>query len=68
MHELFIDDGRTRGHSLLSSLNMLIQTDGGSEFTEGECVAWMRDAGFREVQLLHLSERHTAVAGHVPTG
>jgi len=65
VHETFIDDARRiRVHSLLASLNMLIQTDGGSEFTEEECARWMRDAGFDDMQMLLLSERHTAVVGY----
>ena len=42
---------RSLAHSLLASLNMLIQTDGGSEFTALECMTWMREAGFGETRL-----------------
>src|SRR5262249_14238711 len=39
-------DRCTDAHALLSSLNMLIETTGGSEYSGGECMNWMRQAGF----------------------
>jgi hypothetical protein len=69
VHETFIDDARrNRAHSLLASLNMLIQTDGGSECTEDECMTWMREAGFGETHLVPLAGRHTAAVGKKPSG
>ena len=69
VHETFIDDSRRdRAHSLLASLNMLIQTDGGSEFTEEECMTWMREVGFDETYLVPLAAKHTAVVGKKRTG
>ena len=47
---LIDDERRHRPHSLLASLNMLIETPAGFEFTEQECIEWMREAGFREVR------------------
>ena len=41
------DERRTRAHSLLASLNMLLQTDGGSEFTGAECASWMHEVAIR---------------------
>ena len=69
VHETFIDDARRdRAHSLLASLNMLIQTDGGSEFTEEECMTWMREVGFDETYLVPLAAKHTAVVGKKRAG
>jgi O-methyltransferase domain len=69
VHETFIDDARRdRAHSLLASLNMLLQTDGGSEFTKGECMTWMREAGFDETRLLPLAGSHIAVVGRKLAG
>ena len=31
--------------------NMLIETEGGSDYTAAECRAWMREAGFRDASL-----------------
>ena len=42
---------------------MLIQTDGGSEFTEEECMTWMREVGFDETYVVPLAAKHTAVVG-----
>ena len=60
----FIDDSRRDlAHSLLASLNMLIQTDGGSEFTALECMTWMQEAGFGETRLVPLTGSQAAVIG-----
>ena len=40
---LIDDERRTRARSLLASLNMLLQTDDGSEFTGAECASWMHE-------------------------
>jgi hypothetical protein len=40
------NERRHRPHGLLASLNMLIDTPAGFEFTERECSDWMREAGF----------------------
>jgi hypothetical protein len=40
---------------------MLLQTDGGSEFTEAECQTWMRLAGFCETSIFPLAVGHSAV-------
>ena len=60
--ETIIDDARRdRVHSLLASLNMLLQTDGGSEFTGSECAAWMRETGFVSTVVLPLGPFYSAV-------
>jgi hypothetical protein len=60
---LIDDDRRGRSHSLLASLNMLIQTDGGFEFTGAECAHWMHEAGFAAIRIEALGARHSAVIG-----
>ena len=62
--EAMIDDAR-RNHvqGLLSSLNMLLNTDAGEEFTRAECVAAMRDCGFSDLHVIPLDGTYTAVAG-----
>jgi O-methyltransferase/methyltransferase family protein len=49
--ELILDDER-RGNTmgLLMSVNMLIESDGGFNFTQAEFEVWCRDAGFRKVR------------------
>jgi hypothetical protein len=64
VHEMFIDDARRkRVNSMLASLNMLLQTDGGSESTEAECVTWMAEAGYGDIDVVPLAGGHTAIVG-----
>jgi hypothetical protein len=50
IYERLIDDDRQASASgLLASLNMLIMTAGGFDFTGAECIRWMREAGFHDV-------------------
>ena len=64
VYETIIDDARRdRVHSLLASLNMLLQTEGGSEFTAAECAQWMRTMGFASIAALPLGPFYTAVVG-----
>jgi hypothetical protein len=49
VYEAIIDDERRENvFGLLMSLNMLIETRGGFDYTAADCQGWMRDAGFRE--------------------
>jgi SAM-dependent methyltransferase len=43
---LIDDERRTNAFGLLMSLNMLIETPGGFDYTGADCLGWMRDAGF----------------------
>jgi hypothetical protein len=53
--EALIDDDRSENvFGLLMSLNMLIETPGGFDFTGADCSGWMREAGFRETYVEHL--------------
>jgi hypothetical protein len=58
---LIDDERRTRAHSLLASLNMLLQTDGGSEFTGAECASWMHEVGFAAIVIRPLGPLYSAV-------
>jgi O-methyltransferase len=49
VYEAIIDDERrSNAFGLLMSLNMLIETPGGFDYTGADCRAWMEEAGFRE--------------------
>jgi hypothetical protein len=49
VYDAMIDDERrTSVPGLMMSLNMLIETTGGFDYTPGDCFDWMRDAGFRD--------------------
>ena len=54
-YDSMIDDDRSKNvFGLLMSLNMLIETPGGFDYTGADCVGWMKDAGFKEVRVEHL--------------
>jgi predicted nicotinamide N-methyase len=57
------DERRHRPHSLLASLNMLIETAAGFEYTDSECGAWMRESGFRDIRIERLDPISTAAIG-----
>jgi len=57
------NERRYRPHSLLASLNMLIDTVAGFEFTEEECINWMHKAGFRDIRMERLDLINTAAIG-----
>jgi hypothetical protein len=52
---LIDDDRRVNAAALLASLNMLIMTAGGFDFTAADCTCWMKDAGFHGVQVRPLT-------------
>ena len=45
------------------SLNMLIETPGGFDYTGADCVGWMREAGFRDAGVQPLTSQHSMVVG-----
>jgi hypothetical protein len=52
VYESIIDDERRENaFGLLMSLNMLIETPGGFDFTGADCQAWMREAGFSQTRV-----------------
>lgn len=50
------------------SLNMLIETPGGFDYTGADCQRWMREAGFRRTWVEHLTGPDSMVAGIKQTG
>src|SRR5499427_4774672 len=57
------DDRRSNAFGLLMSLNMLIETRGGFDYTGADCAAWMRAAGFKQTRVEHLSGPDSMVVG-----
>jgi hypothetical protein len=49
--------------TLLMSLNMLIETHDGFDYTGADCAAWMMEAGFRKTRLEHLVGPDSMVVG-----
>jgi len=60
---LIDDDRRENAFGLLMSLNMLIETPGGFDYTGADCMSWMREAGFRETRVEHLLGPDSMVIG-----
>jgi O-methyltransferase domain len=64
VYESIIDDDRTQNtFGLLMSLNMLIETPGGFDYTGADCMGWMQEAGFRETRVEHLVGPDSMVIG-----
>jgi hypothetical protein len=62
--EALIDDARRENTlGLLMSLNMLIETPGGFDYTGADCSGWMREAGFRQTRVEHLVGPDSMVIG-----
>jgi len=64
VYESIIDDDRsTNAFGLLMSLNMLIETADGFDYTGADCAGWMKEAGFRETRVEHLIGPDSMVIG-----
>jgi hypothetical protein len=64
VYEALIDDERrANSFGLLMSLNMLIETPGGFDYTGADCRGWMAEAGFRESYVQHLIGPDSMVVG-----
>jgi predicted nicotinamide N-methyase len=64
VYEALIDDARRENAlGLLMSLNMLIETPGGFDYTGADCQEWMREAGFRETRVEPLVGPDSMVIG-----
>jgi hypothetical protein len=62
VYERLIDDERHAGSAgLLSSLNMLVMTEGGFDFTAADCIGRMREAGFREMRTEPLAAHQSMI-------
>jgi SAM-dependent methyltransferase len=57
------DDRRENAFGLLMSLNMLIETPGGFDYTGADCSRWLAEAGFRETRVEHLVGPDSMVVG-----
>jgi hypothetical protein len=47
----------------MMSLNMLIETHGGFDYTGADCQGWMHDAGFKQTRVEHLVGHDSMVVG-----
>ena len=64
VYEAVIDDERrSNAFGLLMSLNMLIETPGGFDYTGADCRTWMEETGFRESYVEHLVGPDSMIVG-----
>ncbi|MFI5345659.1 MAG: methyltransferase [Elusimicrobiota bacterium] len=64
VYEALIDDDRSQNaFGLLMSLNMLVETAGGFDYTGADCRGWMSEAGFRDIRVEHLVGPDSMVVG-----
>ena len=64
VYDAMIDDERRRNaFGLLMSLNMLIETPGGFDYTGADCRGWMEEAGFRDTYVEQLIGPDSMVVG-----
>jgi hypothetical protein len=64
VYESIIDNDRSKNaFGLMMSLNMLIETPGGFDYTGADCEGWMKEAGFRETRVEHLVGPDSMVVG-----
>jgi hypothetical protein len=64
VYETLIDDEREKADAgLLMSINMLIMTPEGGNFTGRDCRQWMMDAGFSRTSVHHLTGPDWMVVG-----
>lgn len=67
VYDSIIDDDRSKNaFGLMMSLNMLIETEGGFDYTGADCQGWMKEAGFRETYVEHLVGPDSMVVGIKP--
>jgi len=64
VYETLIDDDRSKNaFGLMMSLNMLIETPGGFDYTGADCTGWMKEAGFHSTRVEHLVGPDSMVVG-----
>ncbi|MFB6303513.1 MAG: hypothetical protein ABEH78_11725, partial [Haloferacaceae archaeon] len=60
-----IDDERRENEmGLLMSLNMLVETPDGFDYTHRECIEWLREAGFTDPTVEQLPGPESMVVAH----
>lgn len=67
VYDSIIDDDRSRNaFGLMMSLNMLIETPGGYDYTGADCIGWMTEAGFTDCRVEALVGPDSMVIGMKP--
>ncbi len=58
------DERRENAFGMLMSLNMLIETYGGFDYTAADFTSWVKAAGFSQVDIMHLSGPASALIAY----
>lgn len=59
VYDAMIDNEREKNaFALLMSLNMLIETPGGFDYTPAQCEEWLNEAGFKDIRFEPLTPTH----------
>ena len=67
VYDAIIDDDRSKNaFGLMMSLNMMIETEGGFDYTGADCIGWMKEAGFHDAYVEHLVGPDSMVVGFKP--
>ncbi len=67
VYERLIDDDRRFGTAgLLASLNMLVLTAGGFDYSAADCTGWMAETGFRDIKMSPLIGDIGMITGRKP--
>jgi hypothetical protein len=67
VYDAMIDDDRSKNaFGLLMSLNMLIETPDGFDYTGADCIGWMKAAGFRDAYVENLVGPDSMAVGLKP--
>jgi hypothetical protein len=63
VYDPMIDDAAPQLSNVLASLNMLVWSAGGAEYTVAECRSWMAESGFSEIVARPLGATSTVMIG-----
>lgn len=64
VYDSIIDDDRSKNaFGLMMSLNMLVETPGGFDYTGADCIGWMQETGFKDCRVEHLVGPDSMVVG-----
>ncbi len=64
VYEVLIDDERSKNaFGLMMSLNILIETSAGFDYTGGNCSEWMKEVGFSQTRVEPLVGPDSMVIG-----
>ncbi|HEY9774209.1 MAG TPA: methyltransferase [Planktothrix sp.] len=64
IYDAMIDPERKHNtFGLLMSLNMLVETQGGFDYTSDDCASWLSAAGFNQIEVTQLTPGHSMCTG-----